>query len=349
LEQYLPAVPDWGDGALDKLAEAAVGNIRWAIVGAIAKKHPELDTPTVSSGEGASAGSAEVRRWVTAGLEMGKAFPATADNINKMAARAMQESSGNPLAVNDWDSNAQKGTPSKGLMQIIEPTWNSNTLPEIGMFDSNWDDPIKSAAVASRYMKAAYGHVVGATGTGYSHGGIAMTPHLGVVGDKGREAMLPLDDPRAVSHLAKAFDKSRKVRRHADDGSVMRVEQNQVSTGRGGGIRNRATDQAHRANVTVRSRGGRAQTSSVYAEPGFARTSGVTADAKHIARSIDRMRDKVVEATREDKKIARESIDDMINVVLQSTDKFMRSDRGKAAVDDAIGDKLDFDRLLKGL
>lgn len=35
------------------------------------------------------------------------------------------ESTYNPTAVNDWDSNAKRGTPSKGLMQFIQPTFNS--------------------------------------------------------------------------------------------------------------------------------------------------------------------------------------------------------------------------------
>jgi murein DD-endopeptidase MepM/ murein hydrolase activator NlpD len=68
------------------------------------------------------------------------------------------------------NSNAAAGTPSKGLVQIIEPTWEShrkNPSPDVGSFDQNWDNPIKSVAVSSRYMKAQYGHVVGANGSGY--------------------------------------------------------------------------------------------------------------------------------------------------------------------------------------
>ena len=33
------------------------------------------------------------------------------------------ESDGNPNAINNWDSNAKAGTPSKGLMQVIDPTF----------------------------------------------------------------------------------------------------------------------------------------------------------------------------------------------------------------------------------
>lgn len=50
--------------------------------------------------------------------------------------RMDQESSGNPGAINDWDSNAAAGIPSKGLMQTIDPTFQSYKDPG---FDDIWD------------------------------------------------------------------------------------------------------------------------------------------------------------------------------------------------------------------
>ncbi|WP_153175843.1 transglycosylase SLT domain-containing protein, partial [Streptomyces sp. E2N171] len=41
----------------------------------------------------------------------------------------MRESSGNPAAINLWDSNAAKGTPSKGLLQVIDPTFQAYHVP----------------------------------------------------------------------------------------------------------------------------------------------------------------------------------------------------------------------------
>jgi hypothetical protein len=38
---------------------------------------------------------------------------------------AQRESNFKPDAVNNWDSNAKKGTPSKGMFQFIEPTFKS--------------------------------------------------------------------------------------------------------------------------------------------------------------------------------------------------------------------------------
>ena len=46
------------------------------------------------------------------------------------------ESSGNPNAINLWDANAQKGTPSMGLMQVIDPT---STDSQFGYSDNIWD------------------------------------------------------------------------------------------------------------------------------------------------------------------------------------------------------------------
>ena len=43
--------------------------------------------------------------------------------LNGILAQIQQESSGDPTAVNLWDSNARAGTPSKGLLQVIAPTY----------------------------------------------------------------------------------------------------------------------------------------------------------------------------------------------------------------------------------
>ena len=43
-------------------------------------------------------------------------IPGTYDGLYR---NTMRESSGNPNAINNWDSNALRGTPSKGLMQCI--------------------------------------------------------------------------------------------------------------------------------------------------------------------------------------------------------------------------------------
>lgn len=65
------------------------------------------------------------------------------------------ESGGNPSAKNDWDSNASSGTPSIGLMQTIQPTFDSFALP--GRNDIY--DPVDNIVAATRYAADRYGDV----------------------------------------------------------------------------------------------------------------------------------------------------------------------------------------------
>jgi uncharacterized protein YukE len=65
------------------------------------------------------------------------------------------ESGGNPDAVNGWDSNAAKGTPSQGLMQTIGPTFDANKLPGHG----DIRDPIDNIIAGVRYAIRRYGSV----------------------------------------------------------------------------------------------------------------------------------------------------------------------------------------------
>ena len=49
-------------------------------------------------------------------------------NINALLNQMKHESGGNPNAINNWDINAKNGTPSKGLMQVIDPTFRAYSL-----------------------------------------------------------------------------------------------------------------------------------------------------------------------------------------------------------------------------
>jgi SLT domain-containing protein len=63
------------------------------------------------------------------------------------------ESSGDPSAVNNWDANAARGTPSMGLMQTIEPTFDRWHLPGHGEIL----DPVDNIVAGVRYAVARYG------------------------------------------------------------------------------------------------------------------------------------------------------------------------------------------------
>ncbi|MFE6756859.1 transglycosylase SLT domain-containing protein [Streptomyces sp. NPDC057684] len=68
----------------------------------------------------------------------------------------MRESSGNPLAINNWDSNAVKGTPSKGLLQVIDPTFAAYHVPGTSM---NSYDPVANITAACNYAADKYGSI----------------------------------------------------------------------------------------------------------------------------------------------------------------------------------------------
>ncbi|MFI0942572.1 transglycosylase SLT domain-containing protein [Streptomyces sp. NPDC021020] len=66
----------------------------------------------------------------------------------------IRESSGNPNAINLWDSNAAKGIPSKGLLQTIDPTFNAYHVS-----GTSWNvyNPVANIAAACNYAWHVYG------------------------------------------------------------------------------------------------------------------------------------------------------------------------------------------------
>ncbi|GAA1288839.1 hypothetical protein GCM10009609_64890 [Pseudonocardia aurantiaca] len=67
----------------------------------------------------------------------------------------MKESGGNPRAINNWDSNARRGTPSQGLMQTIPSTFRAYVHPDLA--DRPITDPVANITAGVRYMIANYG------------------------------------------------------------------------------------------------------------------------------------------------------------------------------------------------
>jgi hypothetical protein len=67
----------------------------------------------------------------------------------------MRESTGNADAVNGWDSNAAAGTPSKGLMQLIDTTFRNSVLPSLA--DKGIFDPVANITAGVRTMIANHG------------------------------------------------------------------------------------------------------------------------------------------------------------------------------------------------
>lgn len=67
----------------------------------------------------------------------------------------MKESNGDPNAINNWDSNALRGTPSEGLMQVIPSTFAAYVHPDFAHEDIT--HPIANITAGVRYMIDRYG------------------------------------------------------------------------------------------------------------------------------------------------------------------------------------------------
>lgn len=90
------------------------------------------------------------------------------ENLNLLLYQMQTESGGNPNAINNWDINAQNGTPSKGLMQVIDPTFERWAMDG---YDTNIWDPLSNMIAAIRYTVNRYGSLAnGWKGHGYASG-----------------------------------------------------------------------------------------------------------------------------------------------------------------------------------
>lgn len=93
--------------------------------------------------------------WIRESLDvMAKhGIPGTYNGIHR---NVMRESSGNPKAINLWDINAKNGIPSKGLLQVIDPTFRAYHVP--GTSTDSYD-PVANITAACNYAAARYGSI----------------------------------------------------------------------------------------------------------------------------------------------------------------------------------------------
>lgn len=115
-------------------------------------------------------------------------------NLNALLYQMQTESGGNPKAINLWDSNAKKGTPSKGLMQVIDPTFKTHAMKG---FNTNIYDPLSNIIASIRYAVSRYGSLAKAyQGHGYANGGFVDKKELAWHGEEGEEVIIPLIQKR---------------------------------------------------------------------------------------------------------------------------------------------------------
>jgi hypothetical protein len=186
-------------GFVDKLADSVLG------------KSDEAQKATASFGGGSFGGMAAggVQRWAGLVSQALSMLGQPQGLVQTVLRRMNQESGGNPGAINNWDINAKNGVPSKGLMQVIDPTFRANAMPG---FASNIYDPLSNILASMRYainrygsLSAAYnksgGYALGtdyvpATGSYVLHKGEAVVPAAANSGwTGGGPITLQLDGP----------------------------------------------------------------------------------------------------------------------------------------------------------
>lgn len=114
----------------------------------------------------ASKGVSQWKSTVAQALKMEGLY--SASNVLRTLFQMQTESGGNPHAINLWDSNAKKGTPSKGLMQVIDPTFRAYARSG---YNKNIYDPLSNILASIRYATSRYGSLARAyRGVGYSNG-----------------------------------------------------------------------------------------------------------------------------------------------------------------------------------
>jgi phage-related protein len=132
-------------------------------------------------GGGTAAGSPQLDAWIAQAMGIA-GVPATwALGLHTLI---MRESGGNPKAINLTDSNAQRGDPSRGLMQTIMSTFEAYRDPSL---PNDIFDPVANIVAGIHYIQRAYGSIADVQQAnpnlppkGYDAGGI-LPPGLSTV------------------------------------------------------------------------------------------------------------------------------------------------------------------------
>lgn len=134
--------------------------------------------------------SAGVSQWTSVVLQALAMLGQPASLLTGVLYAIENESGGNPNAINDWDSNAAAGDPSRGLLQTIGSTFNAYRNKSLS---NNIYDPLANVYAALNYMIQRYGSVANVVNPrlggwyGYATGTSSATPGVRWVGENGAE------------------------------------------------------------------------------------------------------------------------------------------------------------------
>jgi SLT domain-containing protein len=98
-----------------------------------------------------------VEQWINQAFQILEANGVPASELNEAGVLLIieHESSGNPNAINNWDSNAKAGDPSRGLMQTIGTTFDAYKLPG----HNDIYNPVDNIIAGVRYAISRYGSI----------------------------------------------------------------------------------------------------------------------------------------------------------------------------------------------
>src|SRR5215471_1385190 len=164
-----------------------------------------------SGGSDPGRATAGVDQWRGLALQVLNMF-GLPQFVGSLLAQMQTESGGNVRAQNNWDINARNGVPSKGLMQVIDPTFAAYSGPFRGR--GIWD-PLANIYAAVAYAISRYGRNLAAVwghGHGYAMGGVIGEHVIGFgqssgdiyhIGEAGPELVSPLTGGSSLAGLGR--------------------------------------------------------------------------------------------------------------------------------------------------
>ena len=174
-------------GAVD--VDGVVGPGTWSVLATGAPlqsataepARPGAPAPSRPDGQGTPAPSRpagvsdQVWQWMQEAIRILEQdnIPASKLDPKAIATIIQHESSGDPNAVNHWDSNAKAGDPSQGLMQITGANFRKFSLPGHG----DILNPVDNIVASCRYAIANYGSLDRVPGVEATGQGATYTPY----------------------------------------------------------------------------------------------------------------------------------------------------------------------------
>lgn len=187
---------DNGSGFTSSMRNGVVNTITGKMTPWFKKQFDEMGALSLANYD-ASKGVEQWRTTVIRALKMEGQYSAA--NVKRTLYQMQTESGGNPRAINNWDSNAKKGTPSKGLMQVIDPTFRAYARKG---FNKNIYDPLSNILASIRYALSRYGSLARAyQGHGYANGGLVTKTGL-IVEQNKPEMVIPTDPSKRKRSLS---------------------------------------------------------------------------------------------------------------------------------------------------